>query len=188
MLNTNVFLHDFARAFYSPKTLYTDVHNGHRTPSWLCVAIYCAIYVAYTFWGAFHGITPPLEPLLKIDIQKYYLVQSFYEAPLVFAMWILAAGTIHTLSKPFGGKGNFDATLTMTGYSLWAPWFLLIPFDVIPVPELVYNLILTICILLIFIGTAVLTKVEEGIGWIGAFISSMIAIIAISAFLFTLIR
>jgi len=188
MPKLDAFFYDFARAFYSPKMLYTDIHNGRRTPSWLCVAIYCVIYVIYTFWGYFNGITPPVEPLLRIDIQKYYLVQSFYEAPLVFAMWILAAGAIHVLGKSFGGKGNFDTTLTMTGYALWAPWFVLIPFDIFPVSATVYNIILTICILLVIMGTTVSTKVEEGIGWIGAFISSTIAISAISLLLFTLIR
>jgi hypothetical protein len=188
MLNLNVFLRDFARAFYSPRTLYTDIHNGRRTPSWLCVAIYCAIYVIYTFWGAFNGITPPVEPLLKIDIQKYYFVQSFYEAPLVFAMWLLAAGVIHVLSKSFGGRGNFDTTVTMTGYSLWAPWFVLIPFDIVAGSGTIYSVALTVCILLVLVGTTVSTKVEEGIGWAGAFISSAIAIVAISLLLFTLIR
>ncbi len=188
MMKLGTFFYDFARAFYAPNGLYRDIRNGRRTPSWLCVAIYCAIYVIYTLWGYFAGITPPVEPLLKIDIQKYYLVQSFYEAPLIFAMWILAAGTLHVLSRFFGGKGNFDNTLTMTGYALWAPWFILIPFDIIPVPQTLYNIVLTLCMLLVLMGTTISTKVEEEIGRVGSFVSSLIAVVGIGLILFTLIR
>ncbi len=188
MGNLIVFLQDFARTFYAPRTLYAAILQGRRTPSWLCVAIYCAIYIAYTSWGAFHGVTPPVEPLLKIDLQRYYLVQSCYEAPLVFALWILASGLIHVLSRPFGGKGNFDTTLVMIGYALWAPWFLLIPFDMLQSSGGFYDLILTLLIIWTLYGTALSTRVNEGISWVGSIFSSVIAVLAVSLLLFTLIR
>ncbi len=188
MLKWNVFLQDLARSFHAPKALYVDIHGGHRTPSWLCVALYCAIYVAYTSWAAFHGVTPPEQPLLKIELQRYYLVQSFYEAPLVFALWILASGLIQLLSKPFGGRGTFDATLVMTGYAIWAPWFLLIPLDIFRSSGLIYNLVLTVLILWTWLGTSISIRVEQGIGWLGALVSSLIAILSISLLLFVLIR
>ena len=32
--------YDFVRAFYAPKSLYKEIHDGRATPSWLCVLIY----------------------------------------------------------------------------------------------------------------------------------------------------
>ena len=29
--------YDFVRAFYAPKSLYKEIHDGRATPSWLCV-------------------------------------------------------------------------------------------------------------------------------------------------------
>jgi hypothetical protein len=188
LLIWNNFIRDFSRAFYAPRTLYTEIHNGRRTPSWLCVSIYCGIYVIGTLWLYFTGHQPTVEPWIKLDRSIYYLVQSFYQAPLVFLMWFQSAGTIHVLSKLFGGKGNFDTTLTMTGYALWAPWMILIPFDIISTPEWLYNLVLGFCILFVAVGTIISTKIEEGIGWISATIASIFAFIAIAIILFTFIR
>ncbi len=188
MPNLSVFLRDFARAFYSPRGLYTDIHKGHSTPSWLAVLLYCAIYVAYTAWGAIAGVTPPVEPLLKIDPQRYYLVQSIYEAPLVFALWVMAAGSIHALGKLLGGRGNFDPMLVMTGYSLWAPWFILLPFDIFIASGWIYDLALTLLIVWTVLGTTIATWAEHGISWWKSLALSVIAILAVSLLLFTLIR
>jgi hypothetical protein len=182
------FFHDILRSIFAPRRLYTEIHLGLRSPSWLFVALYCAIYMAYTIYGAFAGLTPPVEPLLKIELDSYYLVQSYYEAPLVFAMWILAAGIIHVLARFFEGKGDFDRTLRMTGYSLWVPWMILLPFDILPTSDLVYNLVLGICMLLMLAGTTIATEIEEGIEWGYAFLCSLVAILAISVLLFTMIR
>lgn len=182
------FFHDILRSIFAPRRLYTEMHLGLRSPSWLFVAIYCAIYMAYTIWGAFVGRTPPVEPLLKIDLDSYYLVQSYYEGPLVLAMWILAAGIIHVLGGIFGGKGDFDRMLRMTGYSLWVPWAILIPFDIFPTPELAYDLVLGACMLLMLAGTTLATEIEAGIAWGHAFLCSLVAIVTISILLFTLIR
>ncbi len=188
MLNWNIFIRDFWRAFFAPKTLYTEIHNGHRTPSWLCVSIYCGIYVIGTLWLSFTGRQPVVEPFIKLDPSSYYLVQSFYEAPLVFLMWFQAAGTIQVLSKLLGGKGYFDIILTMTGYALWAPWMILIPFDIFSTPEWLYNLVLGFCILFVVAGTSLATKIAAGIGWLSATSVSLVAFFAIAIILFAFIR
>ncbi len=58
---------------------------------------------------------------LKLPEKTYYLIESFYILPLIFLMWILAAGVLHVLSGTFfGGKGRFENLFVMTGYSLLA--------------------------------------------------------------------
>jgi hypothetical protein len=124
-----------------------------------------------------------------LDEDIYYFVQAFYIIPLVFLMWILGTGILHILSKPFGGKGSFDVLFTMTGYSLWAPWYPLIVVDCIhSTPEWLYNTVLALCIILILIGTTIATVVEERIKWPGAVVSSIVAFASMGSILFTYIR
>jgi hypothetical protein len=104
-------------------------------------------------------------------------------------MWILGTGVLHVLCKQFGGKGRFEVLLLMTGYSLWAPWYLLIVVDCIhSTPEWLYNVVLLVCIIFILIGTSVAALVEEKINLIVAFISSVITLSSIGLILFTYIR
>ena len=156
------FIRGFARAFYSPKSLYGEMSKGRHYNSWLCVLIYCLAYVLGSLWLYFNGFTPFVPAWIKLPEDIYYLVQSIFIIPLVFLMWILGTGVLHILSRLFGGRGKFDVLFRMTGYALWAPWYPLIIADCIhSTPEWVYNTILGICIIFILTGTTLATKVEE---------------------------
>ena len=180
---------EFFQAFYSPKSLYQEISRGRRSSSWLCVLIYCLIYMLGSLWLYFQGFTPFVKPWIKLPEDIYYLVQAFYSLPLVFLMWILGTGVLHVLYKQFGGKGRFEVLLLMTGYSLWAPWYLLIVVDCIhSTPEWLYNVVLLVCIIFILIGTSVAALVEEKINLIVAFISSVTSLSSIGLILFTYIR
>jgi len=130
-----------------------------------------------------------VKPWIKLPEDIYYLVQAFYGLPLVFLMWILGTSVLHVLCRQFGGKGRFEVLLLMTGYSLWAPWYLLIILDCVhSTPEWFYNAVLLVCIIFILIGTSIAALVEEKINFIVAFISSVITLSSIGLILFTYIR
>lgn len=110
-----IFIKGFARAFYSPKSLYEEISKERAHNNWLCVLTYCLVYVIGTLWLYFKGFTPFVPTWIKLPEDIYYLVQTFYIIPLVFLMWILGTGVLHILSKPFGGRGKFDVLFIMTG-------------------------------------------------------------------------
>jgi len=188
MLSLIYFPHDILRSILVQRGLYLDIHQGRSTPSWLLVALYCAVYAAYSILAYLAGRMPEAEPWLKIDGEVYYLVQSVFVIPLILCLWLQAAATIHVLGRLRGGAGDFDRTLRMTGYSLWAPWAILLPFDILPTPELLYDLALGVCIFLMLAGTTLAAEIEAGIEWGYAFFFALIAILGVAIMLFALIR
>lgn len=180
---------DSCRAFYAPRSLYRDIRDGRSTPSWLCVFVYCLIYVAGALWLYFNGFQPFVEPWIMLDPEVYYLVEAVYLTPLILLMWILGAGLIHVLGRLFGGEGRFDVTLRMTGYSLWAPWYPLAIVDSIhATPEWLYMTVLTVCVVLILVGTTISIRIEQGIGVVAALVVSVTSFVSIGGLIFTFIR
>jgi hypothetical protein len=184
------FLRDFPRVFVAPRALYREMAAGRASASWLCVLLYCAAYEVGVLWLYFAGFTPFVEPWLKIPEADYYLVEAFFILPLVFLVWILAAGLLHVLSRTlFGGTGRFETILVMTGYSLWAPWYPLILADSIhATPEWLYNTMLGACAALLVFETALVVRIEERTGWGGALLSALVTAAAAGLILFTYIR
>ena len=180
---------DFIRAYFAPKALYSELAAGRRSDSWLCVLVYGLIYVAGSIWLFLNDYTPFVEPWIALPGEIYYLVQSFYIIPLIFLMWILGTGVLHILSWPFGGRGRFNVLLLMTGYSFWAPWYLLVIVDCIhATPEWLYNTVLGTSIVLILLGTTLAVRTEEKTGIMSAILASALALASIGAILFTYIR
>lgn len=182
------FFHDLLRAYISPRALYTDIRDGRRSASWLLVLVYCLIYVVGTAWLASQHVQPFVEPFIKVAKEHYYLVQTFYEAPLVFALWVMAAGILHLIGRAFGGQGRYETILVMSGWSLYAPWMVLVPFDILAQENWFYLLVNVLLILLTVVGTAVAVKVEAGIKWGGAGLAALAAIVTMGLFFFVLIR
>jgi hypothetical protein len=183
------FLLDFFQAFYSPQSLYQKISNGQKSSSWICVLIYCIIYIIGSLWLHFNDFKPFTDTWIKLPEEKYYLIQSLYIAPLVYLMWITGTGVIHVVCQFCGGKGRFEILFKMTGYSLWAPWYLLIIVDCIhSTPEWLYNIILCICIIGVLWGTTVATMIEEKVNLFKALFSSLLAFILTGIILFTYIR
>jgi hypothetical protein len=188
MLSLKYFFHDILRSVLLPRQLYLDMHQGRSTPSWLLVVVYGGIYTAYSILAYLAGRTPGSEPWLRISPDEYYLAQAALIGPLVLFMWFQAAAMMHVLGRLSGGKGSFDRTLAMTGYSLWVPWTLLLPFNLLLGPGLLYDLALAGCMFLMLAGTSIATEIEEGIEWGYAFFFSLVAILAVAVMLFALVR
>lgn len=189
MRAVKVLLWDFARAFYAPRALYTELRAGRRSPSWVCVLVYCLIYMAGTLWLHLHGFEPFTAPWLVLDPKVYYLVETFYLTPVVFLAWILGAGIIQVLGRLFGGQGSFEGTLHMTGYSLWAPWYPLIIMDIIQTaPEWIYNTVLAACMVLIVVGTTIAVRIEQRISVPAALATAIVTFGSVGVMLFTYIR
>lgn len=169
--------------------LHRDIHEGYRTPSWLSYLIYSLSYTIGTIWLAAHGVRPFTPPWITLNQDLYYLVETFYAAPLVFLMWILAAGLSRTLGRLFGGNGSFENAFRMMGYSLWAPWYPLIVVDFLPgVPGWLYNAVLAVCLTFLVFQNTVVVRAEEGLGWVKSTVVSVLSIGAIGIILFTYIR
>lgn len=184
-----LFFQGFIKSLFKPFSLYRDIEKGKSYYSWICVLVYCLIYVFASLWLYFNGYEPFVNTWIKIPEDIYYLVQSFYILPVIFFMWILATGIIHIISKLFKGNGRVPVLFKMTGYSLWAPWYILFIFDCIhSIPEIVYNIVLIICIVLVIFNTVVAAWIEEKINIIGAILSTLVAFTSIGVITFTYIR
>ena len=148
------FLKEFFQSFYAPRSLYMRISQRKNSSSRLCVLIYSVIYALGSLWLYLHGYTPFVEPWIRVSEDIYYLIQAFYIIPLVFLICILGTGVIHLLCSNLGGKGRFEVLFSMTSYSLWVPWYLLMIIDCIhATPEWIYNTILFTSIVFILVGT-----------------------------------
>ncbi len=77
--------------------------------------LYTWVYVNLTIGG---GAPSSFTPWLSIPKESYYFYDQFLLAPSMLICWISAAGIIYLLSKPFGGTGSFDDTLSVLGFSI----------------------------------------------------------------------
>jgi len=66
------------------------------------------------------GAPSAFKPWLAIPTEVYYRYNVWFLAPSMFGCWILAAGVAHLLSKPFGGRGTFEDTLSTLGFATLA--------------------------------------------------------------------
>lgn len=184
-----VLLTDFARAFYAPRALYRDIAEGRKSPSWAFVLVYCLYYVGGVIWLYANHFEPFATQWLRLDPKTYYLVEAFFILPVVFAAWILGAAVIRTLSMLVRGQGRFEVLLRMTGYSLWAPFFLLAIVDSIhATPEWLYTTVLSICAILVPVGTTIAVKVEEKVHIVLAAVIALVGIGATGIVTYTYIR
>lgn len=61
------------------------------------------------------GHIPNPEPFLRIPTEQYYFWLQFMSLALYMTCWILAAASMHLLSKVFHGQGSFEDTLAVVG-------------------------------------------------------------------------
>jgi hypothetical protein len=61
------------------------------------------------------GHLPDPEPFLRIPSAQYYFWLQFISLVLYVTCWILAAASMHLLSKLFHGQGSFEDTLAVVG-------------------------------------------------------------------------
>jgi len=77
--------------------------------------LYTWVYINLTIGG---GAPSSFAPWLAIPKESYYFYDRFLLAPSMFICWISAAGLIQLASKPFGGSGSFEDTLSTLGFSI----------------------------------------------------------------------
>jgi hypothetical protein len=83
----------------------------------LIAFLYTLVYIDLVIGG---GAPSTFKPFLDIPAEVYYRYNVWFLAPSMFGGWILAAGVAHLLSKPFGGKGAFEDTLSTLGFATLA--------------------------------------------------------------------
>jgi hypothetical protein len=188
MKKLSVTFNDFIRSLYSPSNLYNEIKHGRKTSSWPLILGYGAFYTISCFWLAYNAASPIIQPWITLDPDIYYFVEGFYALPLIFLLWVMAAGTIYLLNKLLGGKGTFENLLNMTGYSIVSPWVILAVFDVIPNPDWLYDAVVVLCLVLTAYGTAVATKFEEETTWWQAWLTSGATLLAVGLIAFTFVR
>jgi hypothetical protein len=77
--------------------------------------LYTMVYVNLTIGG---GAPSSFTPWLAIPKESYYYFDRFLLAPSMLICWISAAGIVQLASKPFGGSGSFEDTLSVLGFSI----------------------------------------------------------------------
>ncbi len=77
-------------------------------------------------WGEF-----AMLPIVKVPAESYRLVQAIFMLPLLFAIWILMAGSARMLSILFGGRVSFDQYANLLVFSFFPFWILATIFDAI---------------------------------------------------------
>jgi hypothetical protein len=63
----------------------------------------------------------PATPWIAIPREDYFAWEALFVAPVTLLGWVLAAGVVHLLSKPFRGRGSFDDTLALLGFAIALP-------------------------------------------------------------------
>lgn len=77
--------------------------------------LYTLVYVFLSIGG---GAPSSFTPWLAIPVDRYYYYDQFMLAPSMFGACILAAAVGYLLSRPFSGRGSFDATLAVFGFAV----------------------------------------------------------------------
>ena len=77
-------------------------------------------------WGEF-----TMLPFLNIPPENYRLFLAVIAIPLLFAMWILMAGTAKMLSLLLRGHASYEQYLVITAYGFFPFWILVAIIDTI---------------------------------------------------------
>jgi hypothetical protein len=77
-------------------------------------------------WGEF-----TMLPFLNIPPESYRLFIALISVPLVFAMWMLMAGTAKLLSLLMGGRASYEQYLVITAFGFFPFWILAAIIDTI---------------------------------------------------------
>ena len=75
--------------------------------------LYTFVYVFLIFGGG-----QPFKPWLDIPLEVYYRYNVLFCAPSMFLGWILAAGTVHLVSRLTLTIGSFEKILATFGFGI----------------------------------------------------------------------
>ncbi len=77
-------------------------------------------------WGEYYML-----PFVKIPPESYRLFLAIISVPLMYAMWMLMAGTAKLLSLLMGGGASYEQYLVITAFSFFPFWILAAVIDTI---------------------------------------------------------
>lgn len=111
----------YLRTLWRPSQTFSDLLADPRRSrfGWYAILInmflYTMVYVNLTIGG---GAPSSFTPWLAIPKESYYYYDRFLLAPSMLICWIAASGIVQLASKPFGGSGTFEDTLSVLGFSI----------------------------------------------------------------------
>jgi hypothetical protein len=102
---------------FQPVTTFRKlvVDRQRLTYAWSAILLISVGYLLVDAALSVAGHTPNPEPFLRIPTEQYYFWLQFISLALYVTCWILAAASIHLLSKVFHGQGSFEDTLAVVG-------------------------------------------------------------------------
>jgi len=108
-----------------PRSTFTRLlaHPHHLAYGAGALALIGILYTLTVVGLAIVKAAVMVPPWVAIPAEHYYFWEIFFGAPVFLAGWILAAGLVQLLSKPFGGAGTFEGTLAVLGFAMTIPAF-----------------------------------------------------------------
>jgi len=96
------------------------VRDDHRLRyGFMAIGLNIVLYtLVYIFLTAGAGAPSSFTPWLAIPKESYYFYNRFLLAPSMLLAWIASAGVAQLLSKPFGGKAEFEDMLSLFGFAV----------------------------------------------------------------------
>jgi hypothetical protein len=77
--------------------------------------LYTLVYIFLTRAG---GAPSSFTPWLAIAPDRYYFYNQFMLLPSMVMAWLLAAAVAQLVSRPLGGRGSFEDTLSVLGFAI----------------------------------------------------------------------
>jgi len=108
-----------------PRSTFTRLlaHPHHLAYGAGALALIGILYTLTVVGLAIVKAAVMVPPWVAIPAEHYHFWEIFFGAPVFLAGWILAAGLVQLLSKPFGGAGAFEGTLAVLGFAMTIPAF-----------------------------------------------------------------
>lgn len=194
------FLTYLAGFHYRPRSsvqeLYKDP-NAVKYGIWSILLI--SVFYSFTSVGLhFFGYVECcyVEPLIKIPESSYWLIQTSWEIPLMFAFSILPAGIADLLTYTKSRPSNFLQLFSAMGFAVFTVQFLnmwlpetiglLIGSDFLPqiVHDIRQIILVPWWLLLMTLSISIMTQTP----WLKAFLVSLVSFLPVAALVILLVR
>lgn len=123
-MNSNSF---FWGTIFMPKRSWKALLDEPRAISkaWRMILFLSLLFSLEAFCLGLAGAEIIAPAWIAIPSENYYFWQSFIVFPVFGFSWILISALAHLWSKGLRGKGTFEGTLSVMGYALSLPLFIL---------------------------------------------------------------
>ncbi len=141
-MNSNIIsaIKYWSRATLCPGQVIEELrtHPSKVAISFWINLLFAILYSITVFIYTLQGRLPAILPWIPIDIEKYYLYQTFWTIPWGLATWIMISGIAHLLSvvgKKNSSRYEYENALVVCGIGwvvpnmicMWIPETLLVP-------------------------------------------------------------